>query len=786
MSVEINTDVVSLSMTGTINGATSYNYSYEFTGDSNKEYRLRLFLDYSRNQDYLDDMVMTGLYANRGIDNPYTNDMVSYDDWYCSFRSPMIDSEFENGHTTNFNSEITLKIGSSGTVYLQGYYKNNADMMIVQSDGDMQYLLGGASCIGESTKDDAPSFLVEYKDSESTIKRIEHINGMVTVTTKEPHGFATGDAITISGLPMPDNDVHATGKRGERYNGTYFINVVDEKTFTYSTQFYNCEGQMSIYGNNDNYVASKWISCSYSVEKSIKIYRHTATIEIPWENHDFVKGDSITISIGDYAPIYNAVVDAVTDSAGIYNTVICKCEPGDVDQFGTDGVVSATLYYSGRVPSSIIPVNYPEDVDNRTAYDHTMTTIMCDPVEDTFFDKKHDGETFSTNSDLKVANDSVVAFKICPTSVSYSTDARAEIRFFISGTSEVKSTLGLYLMKSNDWAATTTYNDIQDIISDTPISICEFNNDTCSDGDLGYYTFTIPTETVQEWVKNGTSVISLAICAYSTMGDNGYVYIASNESTNPIQLILSTGKSSVMDPEMIDVKVVPGNASSGDIVSIMVDGYGQFSDYAQNNVVMFNDIRGIIVSGDQKSIKVIVPEGVNGNCFVTVYTNLGDHLIQYTNTTTMTIMGSLLAKNKKLAEKKRPGEIVSKVSNTALYCRDLGFNNFTEITDENSLIQNVYSILLTRRGERLFNSDFGTTIEDRIFSMMSEYDENAILKECYAAVEKYEPRVEIDYEASYVDVDYDSNSIIIYLGLILPDGNATYITLPFKNRGVMV
>ena len=139
----------------------------------------------------------------------------------------------------------------------------------------------------------------------------------------------------------------------------------------------------------------------------------------------------------------------------------------------------------------------------------------------------------------------------------------------------------------------------------------------------------------------------------------------------------------------------------------------------------------------------------------------------------------------KLNDYIRPGEVERKVSRSASYNRDFGYVGFTEITDENSMIQNLYSCLLTRKGERLFNTDFGTTIEERIFSIRDGGSSNAILKECFDVIEEYEPRIQLVYEQCSVR-DMGPHGIYLVLGVIVPGGNVEMVNIPFKNRGRMV
>ena len=139
----------------------------------------------------------------------------------------------------------------------------------------------------------------------------------------------------------------------------------------------------------------------------------------------------------------------------------------------------------------------------------------------------------------------------------------------------------------------------------------------------------------------------------------------------------------------------------------------------------------------------------------------------------------------KLNERMKPGESDATISRSASYNRDFAFNGFTEITDENSIIQNLYNCLLTRKGERLFNPDFGTTIEERIFALRAGGNPNDVLKECVSAIEKYEPRIRLVYERCDIR-DMGPHGIYLILGVIVPAGEVREITLPFKYRGRLV
>ena len=67
--------------------------------------------------------------------------------------------------------------------------------------------------------------------------------------------------------------------------------------------------------------------------------------------------------------------------------------------------------------------------------------------------------------------------------------------------------------------------------------------------------------------------------------------------------------------------------------------------------------------------------------------------------------------------------------------------------------------------------------------MPSTSNSNTILSMCTEVLNKYESRITVNTDTSFVNYDTDNNLIVIVLGLILPKGNCEYISLTFKNRG---
>jgi len=79
---------------------------------------------------------------------------------------------------------------------------------------------------------------------------------------------------------------------------------------------------------------------------------------------------------------------------------------------------------------------------------------------------------------------------------------------------------------------------------------------------------------------------------------------------------------------------------------------------------------------------------------------------------------------------------------------DLNKNKFTNdvaiMRDVHSVRQSLINIILTIRGEKPFNVDFGTRIEDSLFDNFNYVDSINTQMEIRKSIERYEPRVEVE------------------------------------------
>lgn len=91
------------------------------------------------------------------------------------------------------------------------------------------------------------------------------------------------------------------------------------------------------------------------------------------------------------------------------------------------------------------------------------------------------------------------------------------------------------------------------------------------------------------------------------------------------------------------------------------------------------------------------------------------------------------------------------------------------VTDLASINQSIDFILSTRKGERLFNLDFGIDIEDYLFDLMDDLSVMQALDSVVQSVETYEPRVTINYNETTIKPLYDENKIDLTLVFTIND-----------------
>ena len=83
------------------------------------------------------------------------------------------------------------------------------------------------------------------------------------------------------------------------------------------------------------------------------------------------------------------------------------------------------------------------------------------------------------------------------------------------------------------------------------------------------------------------------------------------------------------------------------------------------------------------------------------------------------------------------------------------------LKDNADIRQSIKSLLLTKKGERLFKSDIGTGLYDLLFEPLDFGTASIIRDEIYSVLRKYETRVSI--RDLTVDINFDDNGYDISL-----------------------
>lgn len=109
------------------------------------------------------------------------------------------------------------------------------------------------------------------------------------------------------------------------------------------------------------------------------------------------------------------------------------------------------------------------------------------------------------------------------------------------------------------------------------------------------------------------------------------------------------------------------------------------------------------------------------------------------------------------------------MANTPVFYKDLSLDliphpvsgDIRPITNETAIRRSLLNILRTKKGERAFYSEFGTTLDKYLFEPANALTENLINKEVYDVVTRFEPRVTVTSISSSVE-DHGIEIIVNY------------------------
>lgn len=90
----------------------------------------------------------------------------------------------------------------------------------------------------------------------------------------------------------------------------------------------------------------------------------------------------------------------------------------------------------------------------------------------------------------------------------------------------------------------------------------------------------------------------------------------------------------------------------------------------------------------------------------------------------------------------------------------------TRLTNENAVKRSIKNILLTNRGERLFNRDFGGDLTRLLFEPMSDMTAISIKQSILDSITTHEPRVRISDIEVIANEEQNSYRVNIYFMIV--------------------
>jgi len=103
------------------------------------------------------------------------------------------------------------------------------------------------------------------------------------------------------------------------------------------------------------------------------------------------------------------------------------------------------------------------------------------------------------------------------------------------------------------------------------------------------------------------------------------------------------------------------------------------------------------------------------------------------------------------------------------WAKDISYDliKYGEIQNEDAINQSIESILGTRKGERLFNLNFGSDFTLRIFDNMDPSFLERLLDDTADSIELWEDRVAIMRDSMQMLVDPDMNTATIVIPYVI-------------------
>ena len=231
------------------------------------------------------------------------------------------------------------------------------------------------------------------------------------------------------------------------------------------------------------------------------------------------------------------------------------------------------------------------------------------------------------------------------------------------------------------------------------------------------------------------------------------------------------------------IAVSPVTAKVGDVLTITAVT-GNFSSKVGRNVVTIAGINVSITTFTTHVLTVTVPNGVGSGDVVVnnLDASCGTSqpaplLVTYDDIAIPSNYVLNLSTQRFNATTQQRQIFSIGVQQQPFYLKDLSFSNYTQIVDENSVIQDVYAMLLTDPTGRLFRPDIGFGINSQVFNIMNTQDQQNLLANIASYIQQYQPLAVMDLSKSFLNYNQEQNGYEAILALSVPTGSVKYIAI---------
>ena len=110
-------------------------------------------------------------------------------------------------------------------------------------------------------------------------------------------------------------------------------------------------------------------------------------------------------------------------------------------------------------------------------------------------------------------------------------------------------------------------------------------------------------------------------------------------------------------------------------------------------------------------------------------------------------------------------------------------NDLIAIKNETAIARSLRNLVLTTPGERFFNNEIGSQVNNLLFNNVDDVTAVSIRSEIINVIENYEPRVELGDVSVNANIDaYEMDVKINYkiIGIDVPTQELTFVLIPTR------